>query len=301
MNPMTPDLAALEAHAHCPNCENTLSPPPALYCAFCGQEAHVRPPTMAEFAQEWGEHFVSTEGSIWRSLRLLLTKPGQLTREYWQGRRKRYVSPLRLYLTISVVVLLVFKLAGTTHMDAATEAKVSRAYAQGESFLLVGVNGYGAMSVKQGVLQCDYVPHWICQRVENNFRGDPATVVHWMLGVFDRAADHTGQAMFFLLPLFAVWLKLLYRGQSRFYTEHLVLALHLHALWFVTLLIAAVPVAGAKPIGLVVALLYLGVALQTVFGGAVWKNMVRAAALAVVHGAAMLVTLYAMLIWAFAA
>ena len=34
-------------------------------------------------------------------------RPGELTREYLQGRKRRYVLPLRLYLSISLVFFLV--------------------------------------------------------------------------------------------------------------------------------------------------------------------------------------------------
>jgi hypothetical protein len=47
-------------------------------------------------------------------------------------------------------------------------------------------------------------------------------------------------AMFFTLPLYAAWLKLLYR--KRFYAEHLVFALHLHSfLFFIGTFILVLP------------------------------------------------------------
>jgi hypothetical protein len=85
---MTDTTAASPALTHCPNCAQTLCPPGAAFCVFCGQEAHVRPPSLGEFLQQFGGNCISTEGALWRSLRSLLTKPGELTQEYWRGRRK---------------------------------------------------------------------------------------------------------------------------------------------------------------------------------------------------------------------
>ena len=45
------------------------------------------------------------DGKLPRTLRVLLTQPGQLALDYVAGRRKPYVSPLRLYLLIFLVHL----------------------------------------------------------------------------------------------------------------------------------------------------------------------------------------------------
>lgn len=43
---------------------------------------------------------------------LLFFKPAELTREYRNGRKQRYISPLRLYITASFLFFLVVKIAG---------------------------------------------------------------------------------------------------------------------------------------------------------------------------------------------
>ncbi len=53
----------------------------------------MRPPTLVEFAQQFGGAYLATEGALWRTLRLLLTRPGELTRRYLAGQRKHYVLP----------------------------------------------------------------------------------------------------------------------------------------------------------------------------------------------------------------
>jgi hypothetical protein len=50
------------------------------------------------------------------------------------------------------------------------------------------------------------------------------------------ALDTAPPVIFCLLPVFAVLLKLLYIGKGRYYTEHLVLALHNHSFIFIALL-----------------------------------------------------------------
>jgi uncharacterized membrane protein (DUF485 family) len=50
---------------------------------------------------------VHVDGKIVRSVWLLVTRPGFLTREQFEGRRARYISPIRLYLIFSVIYFAV--------------------------------------------------------------------------------------------------------------------------------------------------------------------------------------------------
>jgi hypothetical protein len=88
----------------CANCHATLA---GEYCAACGQrhEPHVH--TVAHFAGEAFESISHADSRVWRTLLYLLTRPGRLTREFFDGRRVRYLPPFRLYLVISVLFFLV--------------------------------------------------------------------------------------------------------------------------------------------------------------------------------------------------
>jgi len=54
---------------------------------------------LRELAQQFGGADLSTEGACWHTLKLLLTRPGELTAQYLAGRRKYPVLPLRLCLS----------------------------------------------------------------------------------------------------------------------------------------------------------------------------------------------------------
>jgi Na+/H+ antiporter NhaC len=56
-----------------------------------------------DFAHEAVHEFLHLDGKIGRSLKLLVARPGELTREFVAGRRARYISSLRLYLTFSLI------------------------------------------------------------------------------------------------------------------------------------------------------------------------------------------------------
>jgi hypothetical protein len=88
----------------CANCHASLS---GEYCAACGQrhEPHVH--TIGHFVGEAFESISHADSRLWRTLAYLFGKPGFLSREFFDGRRVRYLPPFRLYLVISVLFFLV--------------------------------------------------------------------------------------------------------------------------------------------------------------------------------------------------
>ena len=104
----SPTEAAARAHGHdayvvgapCLNCEAPLHGP---YCAMCGQPVRDPDPTAHDLVHDAVHEFLHVDGKIFTTLRLLLTRPGALTRAFLAGRRARYVGPLRLYLTASLL------------------------------------------------------------------------------------------------------------------------------------------------------------------------------------------------------
>lgn len=78
----------------CLNCDAELTGP---YCQQCGQAAHVHRTLMA-FVHDLLHGVFHFEGRVWRTIPMLMARPGVLTRDYVSGRRVRYVSPIALFL-----------------------------------------------------------------------------------------------------------------------------------------------------------------------------------------------------------
>ncbi|OYU36603.1 DUF3667 domain-containing protein [Novosphingobium sp. PASSN1] len=84
-------------HTHESACLNCNTPLVGSHCHNCGQAAHVHR-TLAAFFHDLLHGVFHFEGKIWRTLPMLAVRPGRLTREYIDGRRASYVSPLALFL-----------------------------------------------------------------------------------------------------------------------------------------------------------------------------------------------------------
>ncbi|WP_295637394.1 DUF3667 domain-containing protein [Novosphingobium sp.] len=80
--------------AACLNCGAALV---GSHCHACGQPAHVHR-TIGAFFHDLAHGVFHFEGKIWRTLPMLVLHPGRLTREYADGRRASYVSPIALFL-----------------------------------------------------------------------------------------------------------------------------------------------------------------------------------------------------------
>ncbi len=107
-----------EGHSHesaCLNCGTALL---GSHCHACGQAAHVHR-TLAAFFHDLIHGVFHFEGKIWRTLPLLAWQPGRLTREYIDGRRASYVSPIALFLFVVFLSFAVFNaIKGPVHFNA---------------------------------------------------------------------------------------------------------------------------------------------------------------------------------------
>ncbi len=100
----------------CYNCGADLH---GAYCAQCGQKALPLNPRLHDFLHDLTHEVLHVDGKIFRSIRKLLLSPGFLTREQIEGRRARWVPPIRLYLIFSVTYFALTSLlpAGGLHVE----------------------------------------------------------------------------------------------------------------------------------------------------------------------------------------
>ncbi len=96
------------AHGNCANCQAPLTGP---FCRMCGQQAHIHR-SLLHLLEELLHGVFHFDAKGWRTVPLLLFKPGTLTRRYIDGQRKTYVSPLALFLFMVFLMFFVASLGG---------------------------------------------------------------------------------------------------------------------------------------------------------------------------------------------
>ncbi|MEH6434909.1 DUF3667 domain-containing protein [Massilia sp. DD77] len=279
-------------HADPSTCKNCGASTTGNYCHQCGQATHLHVPSAFEFLHEFVGHYVALEGKLWKSLKLLLFKPGFLTREYIEGRRVRYLEPLRLYLSFSIIFFALFKFGGLDFNVMSTDRdELNRAAVESAAAAKDAREDKEAAEVKRPVTPEDLAA---LEQTEKRIV-DAASSVSPKLGrstqdLLDQPEKERSDALkraffgnapyaiFALMPIFALFLKILYLGKGRTYGEHFLFALHTNAFAFFMLsLLVLVPEGwGIVSFALIVWLtFYLPTAMRRVYGGTRTMTAVR--------------------------
>lgn len=106
-------------HAHSAPCANCGTPVTANYCSNCGQKGHLHK-SVLHLGEELIHGLLHFDTKGWRTLPLLVARPGQLTRRYIDGQRTRFVSPLALFLFMMFFMFFVFSLTMGTSSGPST-------------------------------------------------------------------------------------------------------------------------------------------------------------------------------------
>jgi hypothetical protein len=295
-------MSTAAAPENCANCETPLG---GHYCSNCGQEAVLHHASTREFLHEFVGHYVALEGKLWGSLVRLLFRPGMLTNEYIRGRRVRFVQPLRLYLSFSLLFFALLKFGGhgaeigdddkeetqaaqTAVVEQAVKQTVKQAGALERLKLSTPEEAAGAATAEAAIAEMqkdqkavarapdtsakdkaqaappaakpapakpesvsepeekdnadrhkasDDVDQWLAEKGWDTLRHKWNAIQH-MSNEEQKAALKAGfyhyapYAIFCLMPVFALYLKILYIGSGRRFGEHVLFALHTNAFAF---------------------------------------------------------------------
>jgi len=262
----------------CRNCQAVLT---GEYCSQCGQHEGRADRRFMDLAGELTGEFFDLDSRVWRTLFALLFRPGFLTAEYMVGRRARYLPPLRLYLIISFILFLVISLSTSgiisRDADAEDDAAGSGIVIRVDSDKTGEESGSGAVPGAADHVQIadensagwlKELDHLLESKVLK-LQDDPGEFVNALI-------DYLPQLMFFLLPLFALLMRLVYPFAPYHYLEHLVFALHYHSFTYLLYLIAQlVELTGTHADGwfVLILLLYLPLALRRAYASS-WRGAI---------------------------
>ncbi len=85
------------------HCENCAAPLQGHWCAQCGQPAIDYRRSFRYVIADLLDEFLNWDSKFFTTIALLIVKPWRLTNEFLDGKRVRYVHPLRLYLLASIL------------------------------------------------------------------------------------------------------------------------------------------------------------------------------------------------------
>ncbi|MFK8050935.1 MAG: DUF3667 domain-containing protein [Halioglobus sp.] len=213
----------------CRNCDSVLT---GDYCSRCGQNESKRDIHFFDLIGEYlGDIFVWKSG-LWKTLLSLLFRPGFISMEYFEGRRARYLPPLRLYVVIS---FLMFLLISFTSRDSTVvvsgEQNNEATQQETDSATSVADTQNVSDAVNLDFWDANEKPQWATD-LEQRLQANISSIEENPSVFLESFIDRLPYLMFLLLPLFAVLIKIVYLFSPYHYLQHLVFSLHYHSALF---------------------------------------------------------------------
>ena len=127
----------------CSNCQTPLS---GGFCTKCGQKNTSLSRPIWYLVSDLTEDIISKDSKLFRTIGQIIFWPGSLTRDFMDGKRARFIPPVRLYLlctvafflTLAVADVAILKIEFTKEEEAAIEGVVSTPMVEGEEEVFTG-------------------------------------------------------------------------------------------------------------------------------------------------------------------
>ena len=188
------------------NCLNCGAEVTGKFCSQCGQENVETKENFFHMVTHVIGDFFHFDSKFFRSLIPLFTKPGFLTKQYWEGKRMHYIHPLRLFFFVTIVMVII---ANAYYKKFEQQIKKEKVVTTTEST---------EIRSKEEMEQDKRQANKIVTSVDKTF---------------DYMAAYLKYISFFLLPVYALGFKLLYIRSKRFYVDHLIYTMHLQSFAYV--------------------------------------------------------------------
>lgn len=246
------------------------------FCQVCGQENVEPRETVGALVAHFFADITHFDGKFFKSTALLFRKPGFLSKEYAKGRRARYLNPIRFYVFTSAVFFLVFfslfdaenlglgnsgdKTVDTDTLLAnirkdinsrgrnaalakpildSTESILKDSSSIKSKFSPSNKREYDSV---QATLPAAKRDNWLNRElkyrgmeIEQKYKDDDKTL---MINLVDKFLHSFPYLLFISLPLYALFLKMLYwRKKDLYYVDHGMFLIHLYIFTFLLLLL----------------------------------------------------------------
>jgi hypothetical protein len=257
------------------NCLNCGAEVTGKFCPNCGQENLETKENFFHLAGHFIADYFHYDSKFFRSFIPLFTKPGFLTREYWDGRRVHYIHPLRLFFFITILFIIV-----TTYFYSRFGAEMkTRLIERDKAAVQLDTNRFATMKPADKIFfKGDSVT---LQSMRAQLKGEERRIGKIMVGI-DHVFVNLKYVMFILLPLYAVVFKILYRKQRLYYVDHLVYAMHLQCFSYVLLalllmlpIVSPISISSIRQIAFFVILVYVMISVHNLYHQKLWKTLVK--------------------------
>lgn len=246
------------------------------FCHICGQENLEPKESIGALINHFFSDITHFDGKFFQSTALLFRKPGFLSKEYILGRRARYLNPIRFYVFTSAVFFLVFFSlfdAGSLGLGNSANKKVDADSLLADIRKDINTRGRDAAPAipiqdsaenilkDSSPIKSKFIPSnkqeydsvqatlpeakkdsWLNRQLkyrsmalEQKYKEDDRSL---MINLIDKFLHSFPYLLFISLPLYALYLKMLYwRKKNLYYVDHGIFLIHLYIFTFLLLLL----------------------------------------------------------------
>jgi hypothetical protein len=184
----------------CLNCGTEFT---GKFCFNCGQKIVERKDrTLFNFLAHFFNEFFSWDSKFWSSFKPLLFSPGFLSEKYFSGSVASYISPLKLYLCVSLVVFLV-----ASRVDNDVLGPIVEDDSIFKSFIMDKVNEKDIS----------------LEEFNEKFTSE----------IYDKLPIYTLMMLF----LFSLPLNIIFINRRKLFVEHLVFSLHFYSFVLISIIV----------------------------------------------------------------
>ena len=206
-------MSAEKKVTQCPNCEKEYDSLFA-YCPWCGQENKPIDLSLKQALGEFMDANFNINSKAYNTFKKLLFSPAFLTIEYLKGKHKKYLSPIRIYLIVTLVYFFLLSLASPVSIQFNTKEGSSVANRETVSAKA------GSKTDREAAVE-----KYLNQRV------DQLNTKQGKIAFINSLRNNVSKGMFLLIPLTALVFSGFFRKHR--YFEHLIFVIHLQSVFFV--------------------------------------------------------------------
>ncbi|MDA9555767.1 DUF3667 domain-containing protein, partial [Pelobium sp.] len=251
----------------CLNCGANIK---GKFCSNCGQENLDLHEPFWHFLGHSIGHYFHFDSKFFHTIVPLITKPGQLTLNYIEGKRTRYLQPISMFIFISIVYFLFTPLLKPRQEKEEKVVESKQIYRPEEykkeleatpeilrsvadkSIKKQQISSFKALDSKRQTAIIDSFKT-IAQKEKNPLELNQFIKELEQAKLASKSSSDTevvelktkdiiekyGSKVFFILtPIFAFFLMINFRKNKKYYVEHVIYTVHFHSFAFIVLLIA---------------------------------------------------------------
>lgn len=254
----------------CKNCDHEFK---GHFCPNCGQEVAEFNRPLGFVLYDFAGNFFAFDTRFFQTFWHLISKPGFLTSEFFEGRRIRYSPPFRTFVFLSFILFLLLQFYSESWLDQNANLNIKPKSEQSgigkgspvtlqemlsDSGLVAPLKLQDSLVKAHTNLKLDFsdfnsgnirdILNKLAVKLEDKLKSESDPEEQKKLNsyiVMCRAPEmvisvlmkYLSWTFFFLLPLFALILKLFYIRRNQYYIRHLIFSIHLHSFLFLILIV----------------------------------------------------------------